>query len=262
VTITGRSQTTLDQVLLDFQDLNTQKVGSISCIKCDHSVDNEVDNLFEQFENGLDVLINNAFSGVTALLTANPNFWENDPNHWDDVNHVGLRNHYRCSVFASRIMIKNNTKGFICTISSFGGVKRFNTGCSYYVGKEGKDRMMVEMAVELAPHGITAFSYWPGAVKTELISKIGETNEHVKKMFANGESTRFSGLCIAEILNKANDTDYLKKFVNGKVVQSGDMSKRHSIKDIDGREIISPITSQQGVAALGERFVNEGAVKL
>ena len=81
-------------------------------------------------------------------------------------------------------------------------------------------------------------------------------------MFANGESTRFSGLCIAEILNKVNDADYLKKFVNGKVVQSGDMSKRHSIKDIDGREIISPITSQQGVAALGERFVNEGAVKL
>ena len=74
VTITGRSQSTLDQVLIDFQKLNTENIGSLFCIKCDHSVDDEVDKLFEKFVNGLDVLINNAFSGVTALLTAKPNF--------------------------------------------------------------------------------------------------------------------------------------------------------------------------------------------
>lgn len=33
------------------------------------------------------------------------------------------------------------------------------------------DRMAADMAIELAPHKVAAVSLWPGAVKTELITK-------------------------------------------------------------------------------------------
>ncbi len=52
----------------------------------------------------LDVLVNNAYAGVNMILrdTGKP-FWETSPvETWDTMNNVGLRNHYLCTVHASR----------------------------------------------------------------------------------------------------------------------------------------------------------------
>lgn len=60
-------------------------------------------------------------------------FWETDPSIWDEVNNVGLRNHYFCSVYAARLMVKHRA-GLIVNISSFGGLQYF-FNVSYGVGK-------------------------------------------------------------------------------------------------------------------------------
>lgn len=53
---------------------------------------------------------------------------------WDDINNVGLRNHYICSVYAARMMAKRKI-GLIVNISSIGGLQYVFNVC-YGVGKE------------------------------------------------------------------------------------------------------------------------------
>ena len=65
--------------------------------------------------------------------SAGKKFWELDPSVWDAVNNVGLRNHYICSVYASRMMVPRR-KGIIVTVSSAGGL-RYLFNVAYGVGK-------------------------------------------------------------------------------------------------------------------------------
>ena len=90
--------------------------------------------------NQLDVLVNNAFTGVNFIgANKDKKFWETEPAEtWDTFNAVGLRNHYICTVLASRIMVANK-KGLIVNVSSAGGLTYiFNVG--YGVGKAACDR--------------------------------------------------------------------------------------------------------------------------
>jgi dehydrogenase/reductase SDR family protein 1 len=54
---------------------------------------------------------------------------------WDDVNNVGLRNHYICSVYAARLMVPKRS-GLIVNISSAGGLGYF-LNVAYGIGKAG-----------------------------------------------------------------------------------------------------------------------------
>lgn len=102
-------------------------------------------------------------------------FWKADPSLWDTINNVGLRNHYFCSVYAARLMVDQKS-GLIVNISSIGG-GTYLFGVAYGVGKAGCDRMALDMARELTPHGITVVSLWPGAVKTELMSRFARSGK-------------------------------------------------------------------------------------
>lgn len=96
-------------------------------------------------------------------------------------------------------------QGLIINISSFGGMKYiFNV--PYGIGKCAVDRMAADCATELKDSNVTMISFYPGAVKTELIQSaisknIVETEESLKKkggrtleqVFENGETPEFSG---------------------------------------------------------------------
>ena len=69
-------------------------------------------------------------------------FWETEPAEtWDTINGVGLRNHYICTVLASRIMVENR-KGLIVNVSSGGGL-RYLFNVAYGVGKAACDRFVI-----------------------------------------------------------------------------------------------------------------------
>ncbi|NEO00119.1 MAG: SDR family NAD(P)-dependent oxidoreductase, partial [Moorea sp. SIO3I7] len=107
--------------------LAVQDAGGICIpVMVDHSDDQQVRLLFERIQDEqkgqLDLLVNNAFSGVQALKDGYEKpFWECPENLWDAVNDVGLRSHYIASVFAARLMIQRQ-QGLICTISYWGGM--------------------------------------------------------------------------------------------------------------------------------------------
>jgi len=112
----------------------------------------EVEGLFQRIakeqDGRLDILVNNAYKGVERLLAESvKGFWEVEPDIFDEINDVGLRNHYYCAVYAARLMVPRK-QGLIVFISSPGGL-RYLFNVAYGVGKAACDRMAADTALEL-----------------------------------------------------------------------------------------------------------------
>jgi len=205
----------------------------------------------EQEQGRLDVLVNNAFAGVSYLPTAiGRPFWELDPvEAWDWINNVGLRSHYIASTYATRIMNKKK-KGLIVNLSSFGGLDYiFNV--AYGIGKSGMDRMANDMAIELATEEITMVSLWPGLVKTENIKddalasnklqprrglQPGIPPVEFEKLLQTpcAETPLFSGRAVAHMAR-----DQARAHFTGRVVSSGGLAALYGF--VDERGVRSPV---------------------
>jgi NAD(P)-dependent dehydrogenase (short-subunit alcohol dehydrogenase family) len=214
-------------------------------IQVDHSVDEQVRLLFDriQDEQGkLDVLVNNAFSGVQALTDAyGKPFWECEPNFWDACINVGLRSHYVASVFAARMM-RQHHQGLICNISSWGGLS-YIFGVPYTVGKSACDRMAADMAIELKPHNITSVSIWPGIVGTEHITRLAaqmkenEATDQQSAVFREGynwETPLLTGRVIAAL---AADPTLIHR--TGKVQIVAELAQHYGLVDGNGTRPVS-----------------------
>uniref|UniRef100_A0A8C7LN10 Dehydrogenase/reductase (SDR family) member 1 n=1 Tax=Oncorhynchus kisutch TaxID=8019 RepID=A0A8C7LN10_ONCKI len=214
VYITGRQEKTLKETAAQV----TERGGNCVPVVCDSSSDEDLKYLFDQIQreqNGrLDILVNNAYAGVQAVFTnMGKKFWETDPTIWDSMNNSGLRGHYFCSVYASRMMVAQG-RGLIVVISSMGGL-RYLFNVSYGVGKAACDRLAADTAVELRSRGVASVSLWPGAVQTELVSQLviekdatPDVDPKFRAFFANGETTELSGKCIVELAQGRSVTDY------------------------------------------------------
>uniref|UniRef100_A0A8R1DZM1 Dehydrogenase/reductase SDR family member 1 n=1 Tax=Caenorhabditis japonica TaxID=281687 RepID=A0A8R1DZM1_CAEJA len=206
----------------------------------DHSNMDEVKSFFEAIDKDhqgqLDILVNNAYQAVTVILeNVGTPFYETDPYIWDTVNNVGLRNHYFCSVYASRIMVKRN-RGLIVNVSSTGGL-RYLFNVAYGAGKQALDRLSSDMAVELKSKKVCVVSIWPGAVHTETINKMFKNEDGSRKegtvkndrAFRKGETVEYAGKGIAAL---AADPRKMEK--TGKTLISEDLGKEYGFVDIDG----------------------------
>uniref|UniRef100_A0A1I8HBT8 Dehydrogenase/reductase SDR family member 1 n=1 Tax=Macrostomum lignano TaxID=282301 RepID=A0A1I8HBT8_9PLAT len=210
-------------------------------VQCDHKMDEDVKRLFEQIQqeqNGrLDLLVNNAYSAVRLISESmGKKFWELDVSAWDEVNNVGLRNHYICSVYASRMMVERGT-GLIVNLSSPGGL-RYLFNVPYGVGKAALDRMAGDFAVELKPRGIAAISLWPGAVQTEeIMSDLSKMPPRQRRMFEQGETVEFAGKAIVALAS--TPVSSLLKDKTGRVLLTGDLADEYGLRDAGGRQIQS-----------------------
>ncbi|KAK0423050.1 hypothetical protein QR680_007942 [Steinernema hermaphroditum] len=210
----------------------TKRGGKGIAVFCDHSDPEEVRKLFERIEkeqNGrLDILVNNAYAGVTTVASgAASKFYLDDPSVFEIINNVGLKNHYICSVYAARLMVPRK-KGFIVTLSSEGGIAHL-FGVAYGVGKSACDRLAADMAHELFDSNICSISLMPGAVKTELIMS-APLDDNVKKYFVNGESIEFSGKCVVAL---ATDPRLMEK--TGHILNTTELAKEYNLTDLDRR---------------------------
>lgn len=231
---------------LNETQLAVEQAGGVCIPVCvDHSDDEQVRLLFEriQDEQGqLDLLVNNAYSGVQALGDANGKpFWDSEPSFWDACNNVGLRSHYVASVYAARMMTQHQ-QGLICTISSWGGMS-YIFGVPYGAGKAACDRLAAEMAVELKQHNVASLSIWPGIVGTEFITRFAaemddnraaDSQSSAIKEGYNWETPLLTGRAIAAL---AADSTVMRR--TGRVQIVAELAQHYGLVDKDGNRPVS-----------------------
>lgn len=240
VYVTGRTENgnTMPEFLKDTSIYKTAEEvtrlgGKGIAHKCDHSKDDEVEELFKRVisEQGkIDILVNNAWGGGIHAMQSyffNTPFWEQPVALWDDNITVGLRSNYVASKFAADVMAKQKN-GFIINISYYGGRHYFNN-VAYGVCKAAVDRLSADTAHELKDHGVAVFSLYPGQVSTEGIVEYAKYYEDVD--LSSMESPQFVGRCIAAL---SKDEKAIES--TGKILITAEVAEQYGIIDIDGKQ--------------------------
>ena len=184
VVITGRTtergQHPLPGTLPDTERTIREAGGDVLALAVDHRDDEAVARLFAAVDERwgrLDVLVNNAtlVPDVSLLFSDTP-FWEVPVTRWDGLFAVGVRSAFVAAQHAARRMVPAG-RGLLVQISSAGA--RAHAGIvPYDVGKSALDRITVETARELRPHGVASISLWPPPSRTEgMLADAGENDD-------------------------------------------------------------------------------------
>ena len=185
--------------------------------------------LFQQTQTAhghVDVLVNAAWGGYERMVekgrfTFGDPFWEQPAWRWDAMMTAGVRSAYVASQHAARLMVPRR-RGLIVNIS-FWPAQKFIANTPYGVSKAATDKLTADMAHELAPHGVTVLSLYPGLVRTEAVLAAGVFD------LSNSESPEFIGRVIAALA-----TDPSVAHCTGQVVVAAAAARDYGITDIDG----------------------------
>lgn len=220
---------TVERTEREIAEQGGQAVGLV----CDHHVDAEVAEVFEQIrtdEGRLDLLVNNATAEMGSMV--GKHFWELPLALWDDLIGVGLRSHYVASWHAAPLMIEKS-KGLIVNVSSHGS-REYLMGVSYGVGKAGVEKLTADTAKELREFGVAVISIWPGLVKSENRLVNAEILPDGRVMLFGldlkyAETPHFPGRAVVAL---ATDDDPLRR--SGKAFWVADLAREYGFTDIDG----------------------------
>ncbi len=232
VIVTGRNETDLADVSAEI----AERGGKCLAIACDHSNDESIANAFARIKDeagGIDILVNNAAAVHAMDLMAPGGFWEK-PLHLVDMIDVGLRSNYVAAWHAAPLMTKAG-KGLIASISFYGAVSYFH-GAAYGAAKAGTDKMMADMAVDLAAHGVAAISYWPGFILTDAVREMPADMlpPDMRESLPNWETPEFT----ARVLDALYADPELTS-LSGQALIGAELAQRYGVKDLDGKQPIS-----------------------
>ncbi len=241
VYVTARSTTEADHPLPGTIGATAVEIdaagGTGVAVALDHRDDTAVEAMFARVaaEHGrLDVLVNNAFI-VTDELTSGRPFWDVSISNWDDMIDIGTRSAYVASVFAARAMVPAGS-GLIVNVSS-SGAEEYAWQVAYGVGKCALDRITADTAHELASHGVSVVSVWPGFVRTERID-VGAAAGLLPETLdlSTSESPRFTGRAVVAL---ATDPGVARW--SGRAVAARDLADEYGFTDVDGRLPAGPL---------------------
>lgn len=233
VAVTGRDEAQLAAVVEEIERAG----GRGMSLLCDHRDDDAVERAFSQLaertDGRLDLLVNNAAAVYGQELVAPGGFWEK-PLRLADMIAVGLRSSYVAAYHAAPLMVAAG-KGLIANISFYGAVSYFH-GPAYGAAKAGTDKMTADMAVDLAPHGVSAISFWPGFILTDAVKAMPPEMipEDLRAAMPHWETPEFSGLVLDRL---AQDPDL--PAVSGQALIGAELGERYGIKDTDGKQPLS-----------------------
>jgi len=237
VFVTGRStkeeETTenLPGTIEETARLVTDAGGKGIPVRCDHTHDHDVEELFRKIKedyNRLDLLVNNVWGGYEYYdETFDAPFWEQPLYRWQGMFTAGLRAHFTASRLAASLMTTQKT-GLIINISA-GDEGKYLHSVMYDTAKAAIDRMAFGMAKELRKFNVAALSLYPGFTRTE---RVMEALEHAQDFdFNNTESPHYTGRAVAAL---ATDSDIMNK--SGKILTVGGLAKEYGFTDTDGRQ--------------------------
>ena len=229
VGVTGRDTDALAEVCAEI----SAQGGTPLALVCDHRDDEQVAAAFAQVKRdwgGMELLVNNAAAVYGQDLVTPGPFWEK-PLKLADMIDVGLRSNYVAAYHAAPMMAAAG-KGLIASISFYGAVSYFH-GAAYGAAKAGTDKMMADMAVDLAPHGVAAISYWPGFILTDAVKAMPPEMipDDLRAMLPMWETPEFTGLVIDALYRDPN-----LMALSGQALIGAEQGERLGIKDLDGKQ--------------------------
>jgi glucose 1-dehydrogenase len=200
-----KDQHEAEEVVHDIEGRNRRGIairGDLAIVRdMEHAVSEAISRLGQ-----LDILINNA--GVEK----NAPFWEVTEQDYDAVMNVNLK----AAFFVTQAMVRHlrdsHRAGKIINISSVHEELAFPHFTSYCASKGGVKMITRNLAIELAPLGITVNSVAPGAIKTPINRALLDDQTKLKSLLNNiplnrmGEPADVAG---AVSFLASSDADYI-----------------------------------------------------
>lgn len=241
VYVTGRSArgagTTEDLpgTIDETADEVTRRGGTGVAVRCDHTVDADVERLVERVrrEAGrLDVLVNNAWGGYEHHdhLTFAVPFWEQPRSRWDAMFTAGVRAHLVMAQLAAPLLMARSASdrpGLIASTVAWSFGRPLGNAV-YDMAKSALIRLAYVMGEELRPHRVAAVAVAPGFMRTERVLAA-----HAAHPFdlSGTESPEYLGRAVASL---AGDPDLMRR--TGEVLTAGDLARAYGFTDLDGRQ--------------------------
>lgn len=202
----------------------TGRGGTGIAVRCDHADDQQVREVFDRISaehGGLDLLVNNAWSGYEMSPDPALAFWEIDWPHWDLMFTGGLRATSFASSLAAPMMIKDG-RGLIVNITWVLDRPHGHAYCE--VVKNATNKLTEQLADDLRPHGIACVALSPGFMRLERMNL-------TPAEAAMTESAEFSGRAVAAL---AADPGVLAR--SGQVLTTPHVARAYGFTDIDGSQ--------------------------
>lgn len=134
----------------------------------------------------IDILINNVGGRRVNIATE-----EMELSTWQELIDLNLTNTFLCSKIIGGAMIKNGLKGRVINVASINGMVagRNIAGRHYETAKAGVIQLTRSLAVDWAPHGITANAICPGLFMTDPNKKWSKENPEIIEEFISNIPT-------------------------------------------------------------------------
>lgn len=232
VYVTGRSvrgEKTTNNVsgtIDDTVDEIHKRGGKAFAVRCDHSDDAEVAELFKRVraEQGyLDILVNNAWAGNEDGAGWGAPFWKRSEDSWPLMMDGGARLHLTATRHAAPLLIERKQGLVVCT--TFADRNNYLGDLYYDLAKVTISRLAFNMAQEFRPHGVACVALSPGWLRTERVMASNPGN------LSRTESVEYIGRAVAAL---AAAPGSMKR--TGETLLVADLAREFGFKDIDGRQ--------------------------
>ena len=217
----------------------TARGGRGIAVRCDHTVDAEVESLFARIraDHGrLDLLVNNVWGGYEHAeckpLPMAP-FWEQSLRQWDGMFTAGVRAHLTASRLAVPLMLPAK-RGLIVSTTANLTVLPYLPNIFYDLSKNAVSRLVWAMAQELREHGIAALALAPGFMRTERVTEAFRRAGAIAALDGPGgpkETPTYIGRAIVAL---TADPQVLER--SGQLLEVGTLAQEYRFTDTDGTQ--------------------------
>jgi NAD(P)-dependent dehydrogenase (short-subunit alcohol dehydrogenase family) len=233
--VRGRTTEDLPGTIDETADEVSRRGGAGVPVRCDHTVDADVERLVERVRSDdgrLDVLVNNAWGGYEDhdWRTFTAPFWEQPRGRWDAMFTAGVRAHLLMSQLAAPLLIAragSDRPGLVLSTIAWAYGRPLGNAV-YDVAKAALVRLAYVMGEELRPHRVAAVAIAPGFMRTERVMAA-----HAAEPFdlSSTESPEYLGRAIAAL---AADPEVLLR--TGETLTAGDLARDYGFTDVDGTQ--------------------------
>jgi NAD(P)-dependent dehydrogenase (short-subunit alcohol dehydrogenase family) len=211
--------------------------GSAVALRVDHTVEEEVEALFQRVEQErgrLDLLVN-SIAGEDPLMAQWCSFWKTDLKHAEAALRHSLLSHIITAKHAAPSMIRKR-RGLIVEVTE-NDVRSAGGNPVTQTVKLALKGLALNMATELRPHGVAAVAVTPGFLRSEtMLERFGVTEETWReggkkdRNFLQSESPLFVGRAVVAL---AGDPAILER--SGQLFSSWELGREYRFTDSDGR---------------------------